>query len=116
MDRGNDEGRGGGSMRLRNHPKMTWHGSPSWPPQWGGFCRPGQKFASGEVGVVKDVQLREAFGSQPKHLTIEIEYEEGGHKGDILLDDLSLLEPLHQRLRDCIGRSTGEIGNLDIDL
>ena len=102
-------------MRLRDHPKMKWHGLLSWPPQWGGSYGPGQKFAIGEVGVLKDVHLREAFVSMPARLNLVIEYEGGTHSGLLLLDDPSFMEPLCRRLRECIGLPIHEIGNSEID-
>lgn len=61
-------------MRLRDHPKMKWHGLRSWPPQWGGSYGPGQKFAIGEVGVLIDVYFREAFVLMAARLTLVIDY------------------------------------------
>ncbi len=106
---------GGNRMRLRDHPKLKWYGLRSWPPLWGGSYGIGQKFAIGEVGVLKDVQFREAFVSMPPRLNIVIEYEGGTHSALLLLEDVSFMEPLYRRLRECIGLRIHEIGDSETD-
>lgn len=98
-------------MRLRDHPKMRYHGLPNWPPHWGGAYSPGAKFPSGEEGILKAVQHLEGSCS----ITLVLEYEGGTYRGALFLDDPSFLLPLYQRLRDYIDRPIREIGDLEID-
>jgi len=65
--------------------------------------------------VLKDVQLREAFVSMSARLKLVSEYEGGAHSGLLFLDDLSFMERLYPKLRECIGLPIQEIGDLEID-
>ena len=98
-------------MRLRDHPKMLYHGKSNWPPQWGGSYCPGAKFPIGEVGVLKDVQYLEASCST----ALVIEYEGAIFRGTLFLDDPNFLMPLYQRLSNCIAWPIREIGDLEVD-
>lgn len=99
-------------MRLRDHPKLRYHGKPAWPPQWGGAYRPGAKFPNGEVGTLKALQALQATCT----LILVIEFEGATYRGTLHLDDSSLLGPLYERLTRCVGQSIREIGDLEIDL
>ena len=82
---------------------------PGWPPQWAAVYSGADKFAVGEVGVLK--RLRGINQNQDLELTIE--YEGGEHSG-ILQGDSSLLIKVAILLTPHIGRPLQQIGALEI--
>jgi hypothetical protein len=93
-------------MRIRD---LQWRTVPVWPPEW--FI---SDEGAGEQGVLDDVQLRDDL--TPRLITISVTHHNSKMKGIIVLDDPAHLEVLYDKLKDNIGRSITEIGDMSIEL
>lgn len=102
-------------MRLRDHPRLRWRGLPVWPPPWAGAREPGTTVPVGEQGLLREVQLLEAFPPIPARLSLGIEYEGRRFTGVLFVDDADFLARLYDTLRRCLGRPLHEIGDLEIE-
>ena len=95
-------------MKLRH---LQWQGFSFWPPQWIGS--PGEKgiLTYGEEGVLKDVELIEGTD------IIRVDAEYGGTtcSGLLYLDNPGNFLRLQHLLRENIGKTLAEIGNLEVD-
>ena len=99
--------------QLRNHPKMTWGGRPSWPPRlttgWGETSR------ACEEGVLHGVELLATDTIDPIRLKLAIKYECDVHSVLVCCDDPDFLSPLYEKLKQCVGQPMLEIGSSEID-
>ena len=102
-------------MELRRHPKLTWRGGSSWPPQWVGSVGLRTKVPMGEQGVLKAVEKGPASPAMPAHLSLVIEYEGGAFRGLLFADDPALLDALYPLLRACRDWPVLEIGSIELD-
>lgn len=102
-------------MRLRDHPKLRWRGSPVWPPPWAGPREPGTTGPIGEQGVLREAQLLGAVPPIPARLALVIEYEGRRFTGVLFVDDADFLVRLHETFRGYLGRPIPEIGSLEVE-
>jgi hypothetical protein len=99
-------------MELRNHPKMTWRGNPSWPPNWKGRHGPHNPLPRGEVGVLIDVEL--GTTTPIPHCFLIMRYNDQDYYGSLFFDDWSFLKQFSEILARNIGLPISAIGSLDI--
>jgi hypothetical protein len=99
---------------LRNHPKMTFGGASSWPPQCGGASNAYTQSPLGEQGTLKAVESLPA--DRPDHLWITIEYRGRFFSGSLQIDDTGALPGLDAFLRSHVGEELSDIGGLEVDL
>jgi hypothetical protein len=98
-------------MMLRNHPLMSYHGIPNWPPVWVWIGGPESKRPRGEVGTLVEVRIQ----PEPLHTCfLIIRHEESEYMGCLLFDDQTFLNQMFDLLKRCRGRTIQTIGDLDI--
>ena len=101
-----------GIMLLRDHPFMSHHRVPNWPPRWtwvGGVenIRP-----KGEIGILKAVAVSNI--KTTNRCFLYIEHEGSSYIGCLLFDDYSVCHHIAKLLQGCCNRSIAEIGDLDL--
>jgi hypothetical protein len=99
-------------MLLRDHPLMSYHGVPSWPPVW--TCKNGlqKKLRRGEIGILKSVTIS---NSQPAdRCFLYIEHEGSSYVGCLLFDDSTFCGQIAKVLQGYCNRRIAEIGSLDL--
>lgn len=100
-------------MELRNHPLMSYKGSPNWPPAWvwiGGDEK--VKRVSGEIGILLDVVFPR--GEPYNRCYLIIQQEHAVYIGTLLFDDVSFCRKIFGILQGCSRRSIQQIGGLDV--
>jgi hypothetical protein len=99
-------------MVLRDHPLMRYHGLPSWPPAWSWTGGLDNKHPTGEIGILKSVELSNV---QPANRCfLSIEHEGSSYMGCLLFDDVVFCQQITELLRSCCNRPVAEIGGLDV--
>ena len=99
-------------MKLRDHPAMSYHGIPNWPPVWtkkgedGGVCK-----LQGEVGQLEYVFANERVSNK---LFLVMRHEGERYVGCLIFNDRSLCQQMAQFLRLQTGRLISQIGELDV--
>jgi hypothetical protein len=96
-------------MKLREHPMMTHRGAPIWPPIW--VEKYGDRKLTGEIGELTHL------GNNPHEspaLFLHITHEGIAYCGSLPIEDLAFRLTVHNLLRQHIGRSIKEIGDLDL--
>jgi hypothetical protein len=101
-------------MELRKHPKMTFQGKPSWPPQWFGPHGPGHPLPEGEVGTLKEVYSKPLTANGSPHCYLIMEYDGKEYYASLLSDDPLFRDEICETLRGFIGVWISRIGSLDI--
>src|SRR5690349_3635530 len=97
-------------MKFRDHPKLSYRGTRTWPPKWFNTVTVPGKLIDGEVGVLADVSIRQLATCR---LFLTVRYENHSYLGDMSFDDRQFCLRVHKFLRRSIGRSTKEIGDTD---
>jgi hypothetical protein len=99
-------------VRLRNHPLMSYHGLPNWPPVWTWMGGTENKRPKGEIGILKEVKVS---GIEPANrIFLYIEYEKESYIGCLLFDNPPFCLQIAKLLQDWCGRALGEIGGLEL--
>jgi hypothetical protein len=99
-------------MLLRDHPLMSRHGVPSWPPVWNWVDGVENKFPRGEVGILIWVSLT---GIQPlDRCYLLMNYEDSSYMGRLLFDNDKFCRYVAQFLEKYCNRPIAEIGSLDL--
>jgi hypothetical protein len=99
-------------MLLRDHPLMSYHGVPSWPPVWTWTDGREKKRQQGEIGILKAVTISNV---QPAdRCFLYIEHEGSSYIGCLLFDDTSFCGQVAKLLKGYYNRSIAEIGSLDL--
>jgi len=93
-------------MRIRD---LDWRGEAVWPPEW---WPPERAVIIGKNGVLKEVGIQDIVH---QYIQVEIETPKGPLWGVILIEP-GHLQILYQKLKENIGRTLTEIGDLEIDL
>jgi hypothetical protein len=100
------------AIKLRDHPLIKHAGGPNWPPIWMQRRIDGFKAQTGEVGVMMYVYA--ASGSNRCDLVIK--YENENYTGSLLFDEANVCHHIADFLRQHIGKSITEIGDLDVSV
>jgi hypothetical protein len=98
-------------MKLRNHPGMNYRGVHNWPPVWTQARNQTVKTLKGEVGVLRYLYANNVL-SDKCYLVIDHEHEQ--YVGCLIFSDRSFCSQICNILRNQIGRSIQDIGDLDI--
>ena len=99
------------SLQLRDHPQLIIGRHPSWPPVWVHTRTEPYKKLTGEVGVFTGTIL---FEFAPTRLFVKMEFEQERYLGCLLVQDAIFARQLHSFLKNLIGLSIKEIGDLDL--
>ena len=100
-------------MELRRHPRMTWLGRPSWPPEWLGRYDLEHPLPRGEVGILTAVELASSVLAIP-HCVLTIVWNDREYMGSLYIEDETIFSEVVALLRKCLGRPIAEIGSLDV--
>jgi hypothetical protein len=88
---------------------LLWRGVSTWPPE---FAISSQSV--GEAWILESVQLRDH--SKLKLISVTAaNHQAGEQKGIIILEDLIHLQILYDKLKENLGKSLREIGDMEID-
>jgi hypothetical protein len=99
------------TMKLRDHPLMSYQGLPNWPPTWTWIGGEENKHPKGEVGILQDVMLSTFQPSNRCYLIVE--HERAAYMGCLLFDDASFCSQIFALLRGHCGHPVQHIGGLN---
>lgn len=103
---------GGGNVKLRDHPGLSFHGVCSWPPVWLSAGGKKKTRPRGEIAILKEVTLSSAA---PRDLCLlAIEDEGAEYMGTLPIEDASFCRAIYRILLKHLGRSIKEIGDIDL--
>jgi hypothetical protein len=88
---------------------LKWRGLSMWPPEWTIMDQ-----GLGEAGVLAEVHLRHDL--TPTLISVVANHLGEFRKGIMVLEDPALLDAVYHKLRQHIGRTLAEIGDLEISL
>jgi hypothetical protein len=102
------------SVKLRDHPLLSYKGVSSWPPTWlwGGGDR--YVHAIGEVGVLKDVMPSSVEPYEKCFLIME--HEGRKYIGTLLVGDPVFSRKVYELLIEQRGKAIQEIGEIEVPL
>jgi hypothetical protein len=98
------------TIKLRDHPLIRHSGGLNWPPVWTQRRINGFKAQTGEVGAL--IYVYAARGSNKCDLVIE--YENENYTGTLLFDEAKFCHQVADLLRQHIGKSIKDIGDLEV--
>jgi len=78
--------------RFRDHPKLRYHGLPTWPPDWGGVDGGCDVTPRGEVGILHNVAKVEADSLYPERLFLAMEYNGKATSGGLWVEESEFCE------------------------
>jgi predicted oxidoreductase len=86
---------------------MSYRGMPNWPPVW---CRMGERTLSGELGILVNADCDRSG----KSCYLTIDFENKRYLGTLLFSDDKMYWLITKILKNRIGLSIKEIGDLDL--
>jgi hypothetical protein len=98
------------AMKLRNHPLLSYHGLPSWPPLWAWIGVKEDRNPKGEVGVLRAV----APDTESPRFFLTIEYEDDAYMGCVFVQNELFCRQLAALLQGHLGRPIEQIAALDV--
>jgi hypothetical protein len=99
------------AVNLRDHPQMNYRGQANWPPVWFRLRAEPAKKVIGEVGVLIGSVWHAEIS---KRVFLRMKLDQELYMGALLLTDATFCSELHGILKQNLGRSIKEIGDLDI--
>jgi hypothetical protein len=93
------------AMRIRD---LQWSGIPTWPPQWWTTVQ-----GNDEEGLLENVYLSK--DKMPFCISVDANHLGAEKRGIIIMDDPAHLDVLYLKLKENIGKSLTEIGDMEID-
>ena len=100
------------AVKLRDHPLIRHPGGKNWPPVWTQRRTDGVKAVTGEDGIL--IYVHAATDSNKCDLVVE--YENENYTGTLVFDGAKLCHEVAALLRQHIGKSITEIGDLDVSV
>jgi hypothetical protein len=91
-------------MQIRT---LEWRGLSMWPPEWAVSDQ-----GLGEAGVLEAVHLRNDL--TPKLINVVARHLGDLRHGIMVLEDPALLQVVYGKLKQHLGRTLSEIGDLEI--
>jgi hypothetical protein len=99
-------------MLFRDHPLMSRHGVPNWPPLWTWVDGLENEFPKGEVGILIWASLT---GIQPPdRCYLLMKHEGSSYMGCLLLDDPAFCRYVTKLLDSSRNRPIADVGSLDV--
>ena len=98
-------------LALRDHPQMNYYGFRSWPPVWVNIRENPTKRLTGEIGRLIGIIF---YPGIPKCLYLRMQVENERYMGCLAFSDASFCRQMEGILKNHIGRSMKEIGDLDL--
>src|SRR5215475_13181769 len=100
-------------MLLRDHPLMSYHGIPSWPPVWTFVTGLEKKHPRrGEIGILKKVTVSNVRAAD--RCFLHIDYEGSTYVGCLLVEDPVFCDQIVALLQGYVNRAIEDIRSLDI--
>jgi hypothetical protein len=99
-------------MKLRDHPLMSYHGLPNWPPAWSWIDGPEDRHPTGEIGILRMVLLSKTRPAD--RCVLLVGYQESCYLGCLLFEDQAFCRQMIRLLQHCCNRPIMEIGDLDL--
>ena len=100
-------------MELRRHPRMTYQGRSTWPPEWRGPYSPDNPLPRGEVGILTRVEATSSLLKNP-HCVLVMRWSEQEYVGSLRIDEEKFLHEIIGLLRNHLDRPIAEIGRLEV--
>ncbi|MGZ8495438.1 MAG: hypothetical protein ACXWWP_06020 [Candidatus Binatia bacterium] len=97
-------------MALREHPQMQYRGAANWPPMWTQAGTGRDKTASGEVGILRQVNGDSRVSTQ---CYLVIEHEAERYVGAMVFDNPAFCRLVYRILKSHIGTSIRALGDLN---
>lgn len=98
-------------MELRKHRRMTWQGTPNWPPRWNG-PQTGNT-PTGEVGVL--IRVERGFRSvTAPHCFLSTRLQNQEYCGWLFFDDEAFSDEVFKTFHAHLGSPLSKIGSLDL--
>jgi hypothetical protein len=98
-------------VQLRDHPLMSYHGVPNWPPRWITTRKHKDDKPTGEVGILDKVLTSNLFSDK---FFLVIEHQNRKYMGCLLFDDRVFCSEIYRLMTCCVHCSTREIGDTDV--
>jgi hypothetical protein len=98
-------------MKLRDHPLLTYHGLPSWPPIWTRTRAETARTVRGEVGTLQYVYASPDLSSK---CFLVIDYQGQSYVGTLLMESHGAARTLARIFTSNLKRSIKDIGDLDM--
>ena len=94
-------------VKLREDPRMTYRGVPSWPPVW---CRSGEDALEGEIGILVSADC-DRSGSK---CFLGMEHNGRRYAGTLLFNDMTFCWLVTRTLKNRTGTAVKDLGDLDL--
>jgi hypothetical protein len=98
-------------LQLRDHPQMKYRGLRNWPPVWTQTGTGGNRNATGELGILRQVN---GDSRSKRRCFLVIEHEGERYIGALLFDDHVFCWLISKVLRSHLGWSIKDVGDLDL--
>jgi hypothetical protein len=98
-------------MLLRDHPLLSYHDTPSWPPAWTWVAGPANQHQCGEIGILKAVARSNIEPTDRCFLYID--YEGSSYIGCLPCDH-AFCGQLVEVLEANRNKPIADIGSLDL--
>jgi hypothetical protein len=98
-------------VKFRDHPGLSYRGIPNWPPVWTHARKAERKVVRGEIGTLIYVHANAEISDR---CFLVIDYENVSYVGTLIFNDRSVCSQVVTFLRQCLGRSISEIGDVDV--
>lgn len=99
------------TMKLRDHPSMSYRGVRNWPPEWNAAQRSKDEMPHGEVGILKEVFMTDDSDCE---LILTIEFEGHRYFGGLEFEDPWFSSQVYGLLQHQIGRAIKDVGELEL--
>jgi|SRR5439155_6718557 len=96
---------------LRLHPKLQ----EIWPPEPGGAFEKGTEVPVGGQDVLEQVFYYAPVSHARANVSLKTFYKDHHHTRDLLLTDVEFAQRLASRLRQEIGRTVADLGQVELD-
>ena len=90
---------------------MSYRGIRNWPPEWTSIAQRQYDLPNGEVGVLKEVLMNDAFNSE---VFLVIENEGRRYIGSLTFEDSWFCSQIYSLLKGQVERKIEEIGSLEL--
>jgi hypothetical protein len=90
---------------------MSYRTVPNWPPAWTWIGGAEDQKPEGEVGTFKELSY---WPHQLNKCFLIIDHERAAYMGSLLFDDTSFCREIIFILKNCMGWSIEQIGDLDV--
>lgn len=98
-------------MNLRDHPLMTYRGTPNWPPVWTTTRVEKDPRPVGEVGTLEDAVMNDLFDNK---IFLLVLYNANRYMGSLMFDDVAFCKEIFAVLKLNRGKQIKAIGDLDL--